>query len=102
MYVGVYTRRFAGEAPGLMKYCEIIQDLASRGFNWKFYDENFQFLRQSSASAFLGEVFTGTCGCVLNRCPLLCHVRVLYPLAPPKVVKTQGYHMVPVSSSIMF
>ena len=51
VYVGVYTRRFAGEAPELMKYCKIIQDLASRGFNWKIYDENFQFLRQSSASA---------------------------------------------------
>lgn len=50
VFVGVYTRRFPSEAPGLMKYCEIIQDLASRGFNWKFYDENFRFLRQSSAS----------------------------------------------------
>ena len=33
-----------------MKYGEIVQDLASRGFNWQFYDENFRFLRHSSAS----------------------------------------------------
>ena len=51
IFVGVYTRRFTSESPGLMKYCEIIQDLASRGFNWKFYDENFRFLRQNPASA---------------------------------------------------
>lgn len=51
IFVGVYTRRFPSESPGLMKYCEIIQDIASRGFNWKFYDENFRFLRQNPASA---------------------------------------------------
>ncbi len=50
IFVAVYTRRFPVEAPGLMKYGEIVQDLASRGFNWQFYDENFRFLRQSSAS----------------------------------------------------
>ena len=58
VYVGVYTRRFPGEPPSLMKYCEIVQDLASRGFSWKFYDENFRFLRQSSPSAFpWGSIF---------------------------------------------
>lgn len=34
-----------------MKYCEPIQDLAGRGHNWKFYDENFHFLRQTHHSA---------------------------------------------------
>ena len=50
VFVGVYTRRFPAEAPGLMNYGEIVQDLASRGFNWKFYDENYRYLHQSSAS----------------------------------------------------
>ena len=47
IFVGVYTKRFPTEAPALMKYGEIVQDLAGRGFNWKFYDENFRYLRQS-------------------------------------------------------
>ena len=47
IFVAVYTTKFPVEAPVLMKYGEIIQDLAARGFNWKYYDENFRFLRQS-------------------------------------------------------
>ena len=35
-----------------MKYGEVVQDLAARGHNWKFYDENFRFLRQSQPAAF--------------------------------------------------
>ena len=30
----------------LMKYCEIIRDLAARGCNWRYYDENYRDLRQ--------------------------------------------------------
>ena len=51
IFVGIYTRRFPHEAPALMKYCDTIQDLAVRGHNWKFYDENFRFLRQAHRSA---------------------------------------------------
>lgn len=47
VFVGVYTKKFPLEAPALMKYGEIIQDLAVRGHNWKFYDDNFCFLRQA-------------------------------------------------------
>ena len=47
VFVGVYTKRFPHEAPALMKYGEIVQHLAGRGHNWKFYDENFRFLRQT-------------------------------------------------------
>ena len=35
-----------------MKYGEIIKDLAARGHNWSYYDQNFRFLRQRQASAF--------------------------------------------------
>ena len=34
-----------------MKYGAIIQDLAVRGHNWKFYDDNFRFLRQAHRSS---------------------------------------------------
>ena len=50
-FVGVYASRYPSEAPGLMKYGSTIQDLAVRGHNWRFYDENFSFLRQSQASS---------------------------------------------------
>ena len=43
VFVAIYTKKFPHEAPALMKYGDIIQDLAGRGHNWKFYDENFSF-----------------------------------------------------------
>ena len=52
IFVGVYTRRYPTEAPALMKYGEVIQDLAARGHNWAFYDQNFRFLRQAQPSSF--------------------------------------------------
>ena len=51
VFVGAYAKQFPHEAPALMKYGEIIQDLAGRGHNWKFYDENFRFLRQAHHAA---------------------------------------------------
>ena len=47
IYVAIYTAQHPSEAPALMKYGEIVRDLASRGFNWRYYDENFRFLRQT-------------------------------------------------------
>ncbi|CAH3019254.1 unnamed protein product, partial [Porites evermanni] len=35
-----------------MKYGDLIQDLASRSHNWKFYDENFRFMSQSQSEAY--------------------------------------------------
>ncbi|XP_068721548.1 uncharacterized protein, partial [Montipora capricornis] len=52
IFVGVYTRKYPNEAPALMKYGEVVQDLAARGHNWRFCDENFRFLRQSQPAAF--------------------------------------------------
>lgn len=51
-YVGVYTQKYPTDAPNLMKYSEIIRDLSLRGHNWKYYDENFRFMRQKSPSKF--------------------------------------------------
>lgn len=52
IFVEVFTRKYPNEAPALMTYGEVVQDLAGRGHNWKFYDENFRFLRQSQPIAF--------------------------------------------------
>ena len=51
VYVGIFTAQHPHEAPGLMKYGATIQDLAARGHNWCYYDENFRFLRQSQATS---------------------------------------------------
>lgn len=48
VFVGVYTSKFSNEAPALMKYGSLIRDLAVRGQNWRFYDENFRFMRQTN------------------------------------------------------
>ena len=48
IFVGVYTSRCPHEAPALMKYGEVV----ARGGNWKFYDDNFRFLRQSQPASF--------------------------------------------------
>ena len=50
IFVGIYTKRYPYEA-ALMKYCDTIQDLAGRGHNWKYYNENFRFLKQAHRSA---------------------------------------------------
>lgn len=49
VFVGVYTSKYPYEAPTLMKYGEVVQDLAARGQNWHFYYKN---LRQSQPSSF--------------------------------------------------
>ena len=51
VYIGIYTSKHHTEAPALMKYVSIIRDLADRGHNWQFYDENFRFLRQSHVAS---------------------------------------------------
>ncbi|KAL9951074.1 hypothetical protein ACROYT_G043670 [Oculina patagonica] len=59
IFTGIYTSKYPNEAPALVKYADVIQDLAARGHNWKYYDENFRFLRQSQASAYpWGEHFS--------------------------------------------
>lgn len=51
VFVTVYTSRFPTSAPALMKYGEIIRDLAGRGAGWRFYDENFRYLMQKQPNA---------------------------------------------------
>ena len=48
IFVGVYTSKFPQEAPSFMKYGEVVRDLNARGGNWRFYDTQFRFLRQSN------------------------------------------------------
>ena len=51
-FVGVYTQKYPVEVRFLMKYSEIIRDLAARGYNWGYYNENFRYLRQKDPKAY--------------------------------------------------
>ena len=50
IFVAVYTSKYQTEAPELMKYGEVVRDLAAKGANWKYYDSNFRYLRQQQPS----------------------------------------------------
>ena len=51
-FVAIYTVSFPASAPAPMKYCEIVRDLANKQGNWRWYDEQFRFLRQSEPKSF--------------------------------------------------
>lgn len=48
-YIAIYTEKYPGEIQQLLKYCEIIRDLAQRklGMAWSIYDQNFRLLREN-------------------------------------------------------
>ena len=54
IFVGPYTKQFPHEGPALMKFGEIIQDLAMKGHN-----ENFRFLRHPHHLALLWDQIHG-------------------------------------------
>ena len=52
IFVGVYTAKFPIDAPALMKYSEVVRDLAARGADWRFFDTQFRLLCQSNPTEF--------------------------------------------------
>lgn len=52
IFVAVYTQTYPTEAPALIKYSDLIQDLASRGHNCEYCDENFRVIRQGQPDAY--------------------------------------------------
>ena len=48
-YIAIYTEEYPGEIQQMLKYCEIIRDLAQRkiGLAWSNYDQNFRLLREN-------------------------------------------------------
>ena len=56
IFVGVYTTKFPQEAPALMKYGEVVRDLAARGGNWRYYDTNFRYLKQQQPASLAWNV----------------------------------------------
>ena len=49
-FTAVYTHKFPLQAPQLMKYMEIVRDIAHRkpGFSFAFYDNKFRKARETS------------------------------------------------------
>jgi len=45
VFVGIYASKYPQEDPGLIKYG------ATRGHNWRFYDEKFRYLKQMQATS---------------------------------------------------
>lgn len=56
-FVAVYTERFPQKAPQLMKYFETVGDIFAKGGDWRLYDEQFRFLRQSDPNLSLKITF---------------------------------------------
>ena len=42
-FVSIYVERVPQDAPKLMKYCEVVRDIAFKSGEWLFYDEQFNF-----------------------------------------------------------
>ncbi|XP_044162926.1 uncharacterized protein LOC122947575 [Acropora millepora] len=47
-FVAVYCEKFPRETPNLMQFCETVRDIAARGGDWNYYDEQFRYLRQGN------------------------------------------------------
>ena len=51
-FIVFFTEKKAAATAGLLKYAEVIRDIASKGGYWRYYDEQFCYLRQSKPTAF--------------------------------------------------
>ena len=52
VFVAVYTIKTPSAISSLMKYCEVVRDIAAKQGNWRYYDEQFRFLRQSKPDRY--------------------------------------------------
>ena len=64
IFISVYVVRFNNYTPQLMKYCQVVWDLASKGGDWHWYDEHslcktIGTKAVSTGSYTLGVVVTG-------------------------------------------
>ena len=48
----MYSEKVVNQAAQLMKYCEVVRDLALKGGDWHWYGERFRYLRQSSLEQY--------------------------------------------------
>ena len=48
IFGAIYSEKLPTDTPKLMKYWEIVDDIAAKLGNWLYYDEQFPFIRQSA------------------------------------------------------
>ena len=51
-FVAIYVKKYPSDAQRLMKYCEVVGDIASKPGDWMFYEEQFRYIRQSAAVSY--------------------------------------------------
>ncbi|PFX34145.1 hypothetical protein AWC38_SpisGene941 [Stylophora pistillata] len=51
-FVAIYVKKYPLEAPKLMKYREVVRDVASKPGDWSFYDEQFRYVRRSASDQY--------------------------------------------------
>ena len=52
IFVAIYLEKLPPDTPKLMKYCEIVRDIAAKPGDWLYYDEQFRFIRQSAPAQY--------------------------------------------------
>ena len=52
VFVAVYTIKTPSAISSLKKYCEVVRNIAAKQGNWRYYDEQFRFLRQSKPDRY--------------------------------------------------
>ena len=52
IFVAIYSEKLPTDTPKLMKYCEIVRDIAAKPGDWLYYDEQFRFIRQSAPAQY--------------------------------------------------
>ena len=52
IFVSIYIERYQSETLQLMKYCEVVRDIALSHGDWLWYDEQFRCLRQSATDKY--------------------------------------------------
>ena len=62
IFVPVYTERYQSETPQLMKYCEVVRDIALSNGDWLWYDGQFRYLRQSAPEKYTWINYIGNFG----------------------------------------
>ena len=51
-FVAVYTVKYPLKVAALLKYCEVVRDIANKSGNWRYYDQQFRYLRQTNPEKF--------------------------------------------------
>ena len=50
--VAVYTVKYPLKVAALLKYCEVVRDIANKSGNWRYYDQQFRYLCKTNPEKF--------------------------------------------------